>query len=363
MKPEEFQLAAPIGALTEKIRRLSAGKEEIRLMHLCGSHEHSLNQHALRQLLPENLRVIPGPGCPVCVCPAEEIDRAIHLSSQEGITLLTFGDMLKVPGSRESLAEAKSRGGSVRMVYSPFDALKLAREKPAERFVFFAVGFETTMAGVAGLLLQPLPENLFFLVAGRYVPPATRLLMRVHERKLDGFILPGHACIITGLEPYRFLWEDYAIPGVVAGFEAADVLLGIEQLLEEIEEPTTGLRNAYGRAVRDEGNQAAQGMIERVFELRSGIWRGIEAVEASAFVLREEFARRDAKLALPAQPDFPPREHPAGCICHRVMLGERLPTDCVHFQGNCNEQNPIGPCMVSTEGTCNSWLRFGVNEL
>jgi len=363
MEHQAFSTAAPVQALASKIKELSQELGPIRLMHLCGSHEHSLNQDALRQLLPPDLKIIPGPGCPVCVCPAGAIDKAIHLAQTPGVTLLTFGDMIKVPGSHQSLAQARAEGADLRMVYSPFDALKLAKENPSEKFVFFAVGFETTMAGVAGLIRQSLPKNLYFLMAGRYLPPAMRLLMEIHDQSIQGFLLPGHACIITGLEPYRFMQSEYQTPCVVAGFEPADVLYGIYCLLKEIQAGTPGLINAYSRAVRDEGNNQAQAMLAQVFDLKSGHWRGIGEIEGTAFQLKPAYAAHDAEIALDADPGFKPQAHPPGCQCHRIMLGELVPTDCRHFKTSCNELNPIGPCMVSTEGTCNSWLRFGVESI
>lgn len=364
MNPSDpFGTPEPVQALSEAIGKLVAQTGPLRLMHLCGSHEHALNQHGLRQLLPKELKIIPGPGCPVCVCPAEAIDQAIQLAKQPQTTLVTFGDMLRVPGSRQSLAQAKAEGASVRMVYSPYDCLKLAQEQPTQTLVFFAVGFETTMAGVAGLIAQSLPKNLYFLVAGRYMPPVLRLLMEIHDETIRGFLLPGHAAIITGLEPYRFMETQYKLPSVVAGFEPADVLLGIWMLLKEIAQGTAGLKNAYPRAVRDEGNLKAQAWIAQVFDLKPGVWRGIDLVEDSAFVLREAYRDQDALRALNADPGFPAQGHPPGCQCHRIMLGEKQPTDCGHFGQACNPQNPIGPCMVSPEGTCNSWSRFGIRSL
>ncbi|MDX2471177.1 MAG: hydrogenase formation protein HypD [SAR324 cluster bacterium] len=360
---EDFSSQAPVEALSLKIKELATGMAPIRIMHLCGSHEHALNQYSLRQLLPETLSIIPGPGCPVCVCPAGSIDEAIHLSKMNKVTVLTFGDMLRVPGTKESLAQAKSNGASVQMVYSPFDALDIAKEKPEEQFVFFAIGFETTMAGVAGLIKQKLPENLYFLVAGRYMPPVLKLLMEIHDDSIQGFLLPGHACIITGLKPYRFMEKEFSLPCTVAGFEASDVLYGIYLTLLEIKAGTASLKNAYTRAVKAEGNVHAQEMMAQVFNLKSGVWRGIDQVEDSAFTLKKEYAAHDATKHFDCNTGFEAQGHPPGCQCHRIMLGELTPVDCKHFKGNCTIENPIGPCMVSPEGTCNSWLRFGVTEV
>ena len=353
----------PIALAISEIAKLVSELGPVKLMHLCGSHEHALNQHGLRGLLPAGLKVVPGPGCPVCVCPSEAIDEAICLAQTPGITLLTFGDMLRVPGSRQSLAQAKAAGAQVRLLYSPFDALKLAQDQPEHQFVFFAVGFETTMAGVAGLIQRRPPANLSFLMAGRYMPPVLRLLLEVHDRSIQGFLLPGHACIITGLAPYAFMAEEFHLPAAAAGFEPFDVLWGILLLLRQIKAGQAQVENAYPRAVRAEGNLVAQAMMQEVFTLKPGVWRGIDRIEASAFELSPAFAAWDAKARFAPQPGFAPQGHPPGCQCHRIMLGELVPTDCRHFGPSCNPQNPIGPCMVSDEGTCASWHRFGVNAL
>ena len=360
---KSFESESTALVLAKEIARLAAKRPQTRLMHLCRTHEQAINQAALRQLLPPSIEIVPGPGCPVCVCPVEDIDQAVTLARLPGVTVLTFGDMIRVPGTRESLAQARKDGAEVEVIYSPLDAIGKAQERPERQFVFFSVGFETTAAGVAGLVGAKLPLNLSFLMANRYMPPVLRLLMEIHDQSIQGFLLPGHAAIITGLEPYRFMETQYKLPSVVAGFEPADVLLGIWMLLKEIAQGTAGLKNAYPRAVRDEGNLKAQAWITQVFDLKPGVWRGIDLVEDSAFVLREAYRDQDALRALNADPGFPAQGHPPGCQCHRIMLGEKQPTDCGHFGQACNPQNPIGPCMVSPEGTCNSWSRFGIRSL
>lgn len=356
---EDFESPEAARALAGRIAQLARGQGPIRLMHLCGTHEQSLNQHALRQLLPENLEIVPGPGCPVCVCPVEDIDQAVTLARQPGVTVLTFGDMIRVPGTVESLQQAKKEGARLEVLYSPLDAIGKAQARPEEEFVFFSVGFETTVAGVAGLAAAKLPKNLTFLMANRYMPPVLRLLMEIHDESLQGFLLPGHAAIITGLEPYRFMETEFKLPCAVAGFEPTDVLYGILGLLEQIEAGRAKVENLYQRAVRDEGNRTAWELIGRVFELGPGIWRGIDRIPGSAFRLKDEYAHLDALKRHAARPDYAPRAHPPGCQCHRIMLGEKRPTDCGHFRGTCTPNQPLGPCMVSVEGTCYSWFRYG----
>ncbi|MDT8447291.1 MAG: hydrogenase formation protein HypD [bacterium] len=355
---EGFEDAATAQTLAREIGTLAAKRPQTRLMHLCGSHEQAINENTLRQLLPDSVEIVPGPGCPVCVCPVEDIDLAVTLAREPGVTLLTFGDMIRVPGTVESLAQARKEGASVQVIYSPLDAIAKAKEAPEQQFVFFSVGFETTVAGVAGLAAAKLPGNLTFLMANRYMPPVLRLLMEIHDQSIQGFLLPGHAAIITGLEPYRFMETEYKLPCAVAGFEPVDVLYGILGLMRQIDQGQAKVENLFKRLAKDEGNQAAWGLINRVFELGPGIWRGIDKIPGSAFRLKADYAHLDALKRFAARPAYAPRAHPPGCQCHRIMLGEKRPTDCAHFKKGCTPNNPLGPCMVSVEGTCYSWFRF-----
>ena len=352
-----------VKGLSQKIAAVANELGELRLMHVCGTHEHEIVQYGLRQLLPKSIQIIPGPGCPVCICPVELIDQAITLSYQPGITVLTFGDMLRVPATRESLDGARKNGGSVQMVYGPLDAIKIAQKRPDEKFVFFSIGFETTAAGTAGMIQKGVPKNLFFLIANRYIPPVFKLLMEVHNKNsLQGFLLPGHAVTITGIHPYDYMEKIYHLPCVVAGFTPVDILSAILNLLLSIKDGSCGISNAYARVVQEHGNRSALQLMESVFDLVPGVWRGIDTVDGTAYVLKEAYAHLDASRQFECTPPYPSRANPPGCQCHRIMLGELQPTDCKMFRDKCRPEDPYGPCMVSLEGTCHSWYT-GVHDI
>jgi hydrogenase expression/formation protein HypD len=353
-----------VNELSEKITIVAKKVGKIRLMHVCGTHEHEIIQYGLRQLLPDSITIIPGPGCPVCICPVELIDQAVTLSYQPGVTVLSFGDMLRVPATRESLDDARKNGGSVRMVYGPLDAIKIAQNNPKEKFVFFSIGFETTAAGTAGMIKKGVPENLFFLIANRYIPPVFNLLMQVHNRtSIQGFLLPGHAVAITGVHVYDFVEQTYNLPCVVAGFTPVDILSAIWRMLLAIRDGSSKTINAYSRVVQEHGNQTALGLMDSVFDRVPGVWRGIDTVEGTAYQLKDEFAHLDASRQFDCQPPYESRANPPGCQCHRIMLGELLPTDCKLFREKCRPDDPYGPCMVSMEGTCHSWFKGAADIL
>lgn len=355
---KQYEAKDLVASLADGIAAIANRLGRTRLMHVCGTHEHEIVQYGLRQLLPESVEIIPGPGCPVCICPVELIDQAITLSYQPGVTVLSFGDMLRVPATRESLDSARKNGGSVRMVYGPLDAIKIALNHPDEKFVFFSIGFETTAAGTAGMIKKGVPENLFFLIANRYIPPVFNLLMEVHNRtSIQGFLLPGHAVTITGIHVYDFVEKDYQLPCVVAGFTPVDILSAILRLLESIESGNNTVVNAYSRVVQEHGNRTAIDLMRSVFDLVPGVWRGIDTVDGTAFELREAYAALDASKQFDCQPPYPSRANPPGCQCHRIMLGELLPTDCRLFREKCRPEDPYGPCMVSMEGTCHNWFK------
>ncbi|MCP4294950.1 MAG: hydrogenase formation protein HypD [Proteobacteria bacterium] len=352
-----------VAVLRDQISVICKDSGPIKLMHICGTHEHEIVKYGVRQLLPNNIRIIPGPGCPVCICPVEAIDQAVKLSHQTGVTVLTFGDMIRVPATRASLEDARRTGGDVKMVYGPMDAVTLALENPDRKYVFFSVGFETTTFGVASLLKNGCPKNLFFLMANRYMPPILELLMDVHDESIQGFMLPGHAVTITGIEPYKFMEKEFGFPCVVTGFEPVDLLVGIRDLLVQIKQGEARVTNAYKRVVNDEGNLIALEILAEVFDIKAGIWRGIDRVENSAYILKDAYSDFDALKQFDCDPGYPPQPHPPGCECHRIMLGELQPTDCKMFRSHCTPSKPYGPCMVSTEGTCRTWYAHGSGEL
>jgi hydrogenase expression/formation protein HypD len=345
-----------VNGLAGMIEKSVAKLGKTRIMHVCGTHEHEIVKFGIRQLLPEDLEIIPGPGCPVCICPVELIDKAITLSYIEHVTVLTFGDMIRVPATRESLDDARKNGGSVKMVYGPLEAIKIAEDNPDESFVFFSVGFETTTVGVAGMIKCGVPKNLTFLIANRYIPPVFKLLMDVHDRKsIQGFLLAGHAATITGVRPYQYMETEYRLPSVIAGFTPVDILSALQQVLAAVEKGETRVMNAYGRVAKENGNEAALAMLDDVFDLVPGVWRGITSVDGTAYSLKEKYQYLNAESTFDCTPPYEPRPTPPGCQCHRIMLGEILPTECNLFKTKCSPEGPYGPCMVSLEGTCHTW--------
>jgi len=341
------QVAAQIQSL--------APPHSVKLCHVCGTHEWSITHYGLRALLPGTVDVIAGPGCPVCVVPSAEIDEAIQLALK-GVTITTFGDVIRVPGSEMSLQQARSSGGDVRIVYSVSDAVKMAEREPSRDFAFFAIGFETTAPSTAVEILSKPPKNLSFLVSHRLIPPAMELLLGVGDLHIDGFIAPGHVSTIIGLNPYEIFPRAYRMPTIVAGFEPLDVLFAVSMLLRQIREGEAKLENEYTRSVKWEGNVRAQQLIGRVFNVVNGQWRGLGRIPLSALALKEEFVPYDARekygVKVGRSRDLLP-----GCLCHLVMIGKIKPPECPLFMKACTPQAPKGPCMVSFEGTCGIWAK------
>lgn len=329
----------------------------VKFCHVCGTHEWTITHHGLRSLLPENVEVIAGPGCPVCVVPAAKIDETIELALN-GVTVTTYGDLLRVPGSEKSLQDARADGGDVRVVYGVHDAVQMAKKEPRREFVFFAVGFETTAPSTAVEALNKPPENFSFLVAHRLIPPAMELLMGIEDLQINGWIAPGHVSTIIGLEPYRIFPERYRMPTVVAGFEPLDVLFAISMLLQQLKDDEARLENEYKRVVEREGNVRAQELMEKVFRVVDGGWRGLGRLPNSALALREEFQKYDAHerfgVEIKQSRDLLP-----GCKCHLVIVGKIRPPECPLFMKACTPDRPRGPCMVSSEGTCRIWAKHG----
>jgi len=348
-------------ALTKKIvtqiEKL-APPHEVKFCHVCGTHEWTITHYGLRALLPGTVKVIAGPGCPVCILPAGELDEAISLAL-DGVTVTTYGDVVRVPASESSLQEAKASGGDVRVVYSVRDAVKMALEEPDQDFVFLAIGFETTAPATAVEALDKPPENLSFLVSHRLIPPAMELLLGVGDLQIDGFIAPGHVSTIIGMKPYQVFPEAYHMPTVVAGFEPLDVLFAISMLLRQVRDGAARLENEYRRSVVWEGNLTAQQIIEKVFRVVSGRWRGLGRLPASALALREQFASYDARQKYDINVEKS-RDLVPGCLCHLVMIGKITPLECPLFMKACKPSAPKGACMVSTEGTCRIWAKHTV---
>ena len=362
----EFRDPAVAAALAKSIARRAAEAADARpgalpltIMEVCGTHTVAIFRHGVRQLLPPGVRLLSGPGCPVCVTPNGEIDQAIALVGAPGVTLTTFGDMLRVPGSRSSLQQARAGGADVRIVYSPLDAVRLAQSAPDRQVVFFAVGFETTSPAVAGALVEARRlglRNFSAFSAHKLIPPAMRLLLESGETRIDGFLCPGHVSAIIGARPYEFIARDYGVPCVVAGFEPLDVLQAIDMLVAQVAAREARVEIQYRRTVRWEGNPAALRCLDEVFEPHDVAWRGLGVIPRSGLRLRPSYQELDAALRFPVETP-PAREHP-GCLCGAVLRGAKEPPECKLFGRTCTPEHPIGPCMVSTEGTCAAWYQY-----
>lgn len=342
-------------SIAKKIREVAPKKGQVKICHVCGTHEWTITHFGLRSLLPENVEVIAGPGCPVCIVPAAEVDEAVLLANQ-GKVITCFGDLLRVPGSESSLLEAKAGGADVRIVYALSDAVEMAKKEPQKDFVFHAVGFETTAPITAVEALGDLPKNFSFLVSHRLIPPAMELLLGVGDLEIDGFIAPGHVSAIIGLKPYELFTRVYRMPTVVAGFEPNDVLMAIYMIVKQHSENDAKLENEYARVVKPEGNKKAQEMIEKAFEVTAGNWRGIGRLPDSALQLRESLATYDARKKYGVKLEKG-KDILLGCECHLVIIGKIKPKECPMFLKACTPAKPVGACMVSSEGTCRVWAK------
>jgi len=338
-----------------------AGKmgKDIRIMEVCGTHTVSLRKSGIHSLLPENIKLISGPGCPVCVTPTGYLDNALALVEDNRAVIATFGDMLKVPGSKGISLSRYLGTGRVRMVYSPTDLPDMAQqsEKPV---VFLGIGFETTIPTIASVFLKAEQENianLFIYTAFKVVIPALRALLDIPDRYIDGFLLPGHVSAIIGTEAYSLLEEPGGVPGVVAGFEPADMLFAILLILRQIFKGENRVENGYPRVVKADGNPRARKIMERLLTPSSEPWRGLGVIPDGSMKLKDEFRRLDADVVfdLPQIKDY---DRP-GCICASVILGKKSPVDCSLFGKKCIPENPVGPCMVSSEGSCAAYLKYG----
>jgi hydrogenase expression/formation protein HypD len=331
------------------------------LMEVCGGQTHSILKSGLDQMLPAEINLIHGPGCPVCVTPLELVDKAIALASRPDVIFTSFGDMLRVPGSSCDLFAVKAAGGDVRIVYSPLDALMVARDNPQKTVIFFAIGFETTAPANAMAVLQARVQNLSnfaVLVSHVTVPAAIAALMDSPEVQVDGFLAAGHVCTVMGYWEYEPLASKYHIPIVVTGFEPVDILHGILACVQELEAGTCQVRNAYARSVTRKGNGPAQAVIREVFEMTDRAWRGIGVIPMSGYRLRNEFALFDAEQRFPEVQSIETHESPL-CISGLVLQGRKKPRECLAFGRECTPQTPLGATMVSSEGACAAYYRYG----
>ena len=354
---DEYRDGAVAGVLSRKIRDISS--KRIRLMEICGTHTMAIFRHGIRSLLPETIELVSGPGCPVCVTAMEEIDRAVKLARTEGVIVATFGDMIRVPGSMASLQVTQAEGAVVKMVYSTFDALKIASENRNNEVVFLGIGFETTAPTVAAAIQTAHGRgdtNFSVLSAHKLLPPAMDALLSGGIATVDGFICPGHVSTIIGTSSYKMVVEQYNTPCVVTGFEPVDILQGILMLVEQIESNRAEVEIQYARGVSPEGNPGALAIMEKVFEPCDAPWRGLGNIPKSGLAIRNSFGTFDAKnrfdLAVPAA------KEPPGCLCASVLQGAATPPECKFFRNACTPGTPIGPCMVSSEGTCAAYFKY-----
>ena len=336
--------------------------EPVRLMEVCGTHTMAIARSGLRQILPENVKLISGPGCPVCVTPAAEIDRMLELSSRPEVTLTTYGDLMRVPGSRrgDDLRRRKALGADVRVVYSPMDALEIAVQEPHRQVVFLGVGFETTAPGTALAVLEAKErgvENFSLLSMLKRTMPALQALMARDDVALDGLICPGHVAVILGADAFTFLPEKHGLSAVVTGFEPGDLVYAVYELLRQKMAGAPELKNEYTRAVSAGGNEAALAVMEQVLEPCGALWRGLGSIPDSGLALRAEFAHWDAARRF----DLPPVEKdvPTPCRCGDVICGLIEPAQCPLFGKACTPEEPTGPCMVSGEGACAAAYHYG----
>jgi hydrogenase expression/formation protein HypD len=354
---DEYRDATLAKALLEKIHQTVT--RPIRLMEICGTHTMAIFRHGIRSLLPENIDLVSGPGCPVCVTAMEEVDRSIKLAGYPDVILTTFGDMLRVPGSSSSLDREKGKGADVRMVYSTFDAIQVAEQRPDKEVVFLGIGFETTAPTVAAAIAaarQRGLSNFSVLSAHKLLPPAMHALLGAGDIPIDGFICPGHVTTIIGTSAYKRVVAEYAIPCVVVGFEPIDILQGILMLAEQVEEGRAAVEIQYTRGVSEEGNQAALKLMDRVFEPCDAPWRGLGLIRQSGLAIRKPYGSYDAATRFDVS--VPPAEEPPGCLCAQVLRGAVRPVDCRLFRKVCSPRTPVGPCMVSSEGTCAAYFKY-----
>ncbi len=358
---DEYRDRELVQGLAEKLCRLVVGRTTpMTFMEVCGTHTMAIYRFGLRSLLPPEVRLISGPGCPVCVTPNDYLDRAIAICRLPGVITTTFGDMMRVPGSSSSLMEERARGADIRIVYSPLDAVAIAAANPEKKVVFLGVGFETTAPTVAGSILAAEVrglKNYFVLASHKTIPIPMQLLAADPELQLNGYICPAHVSTIIGVDAYRPLAEEFHTPCVLTGFEPADVLMGVLMLARQVVAGESRVEVQYSRVVRHEGNLKAQAILAQLFTPCDVPWRGIGVIPGSGLKLQERYAAFDAEIMLPVAVE-PAVEHP-GCCCGEVLKGKMSPFDCPLFATACTPEMPVGACMVSSEGTCAAAYKYG----
>jgi len=346
--------------IAQKILRYikSISKKKINLMEVCGTHTVAIFRNGIRKILPSNINLISGPGCPVCVTPISYIDEIIALSKKDNFIITTFGDMIRVPGSTSTLEKEKTDGADIRIVYSTLDALQIAQDNSSKEVVFMGVGFETTSPTIASVVVKAQKEkisNFSVLSVAKIMPPAMKALLEGKEVNIDGFICPGHVSAIIGSEPYNFIATQYKVPCVICGFEPLDILQTIYMLVKQIEDDRAEVEVQYERAVKPEGNKIALDKINEVFEVVDSNWRGIGNIPHSGLEIKDKYGQFNARKY---EVEIEKTKEPKGCRCGDVLRGVIIPPECSLFRKVCTPENPQGACMVSTEGTCAAYYKY-----
>ena len=345
------------GQIIQQIKKTS--QKNIHLMEVCGTHTVSIFRNGIRSLLPETISLLSGPGCPVCVTAQNEIDAFIELAKLDNVIITTFGDLIRVPGADSSLQKEQAKGRDVRIVYSTFDAIDIAKKHPDKKVVFLGVGFETTAPTIAASILAAHDLNLnnyFVISAHKLLPPALVTLAENPETKIDGFILPGHVSVVIGVKAYISFFEQYDVPCVIAGFEPIDILQAILMLAKQIKDNAPKLENAYKRAVNFDGNPKALSTMNAVFETADASWRGLGVIPLSGLKIKKEYEAFDAQNVFDIK--LAESKEPKGCACGEILLGLKTPPQCPLYKTICTPMQPVGPCMVSSEGTCAAYYRY-----
>ena len=354
----------------DRINALPQRKEKVKIMNVCGGHERSITMAGLRKALPDYIELVPGPGCPVCVCPEEDVFEAIQLALNEDIILVAFGDMLRVPvnvpkAQARTLEQAKAQGADIRPIASPTEAVAIAKQNPDKAVVFFAAGFETTTAPVAAMMVEGVPDNLSLLLSGRLTWPAVAMLLDSGTPGFDALIAPGHVSTIMGPEEWEFVVEKHNIPAAVAGFQPDSLLAAMYSTLRQLNDERYFLDNCYPSLVKPGGNSSARSQLSKAMDVYDANWRGVGIIPDSGYVLNEQYSSHDVHNLFPSYADDARKragQMPPGCDCAQVVLGKIYPNECKLFGTACKPRSPIGPCMVSDEGACRIWWAGGMRE-
>ena len=364
--------AKPKSTAKQWLERIHALPEQgpVKIMNVCGGHERSITMAGLRKALPDYIELVPGPGCPVCICPEEDIFEAIQLALNEDIILVAFGDMLRVPvnvskAQARTLEQAKAQGADIRPIASPTEAVSIARDNPDKPVVFFAAGFETTTAPVAAMMVEGVPDNLSVLLSGRLTWPAVAMLLESGSPGFDALIAPGHVATVMGPEEWQFVVDKHNIPAAVAGFKPESLLAAMYSTLRQLHDKRYFLDNCYPELVKPGGNKSAQKHLDTAMNIYDANWRGVGIIPASGYALDDKYSDHDARLLFPSYADDARKragQMPPGCDCAQVVLGKIYPNECRLFGAACTPRNPIGPCMVSDEGACRIWWAGGMRK-